>query len=148
QRAPWKSYSQQSTPRRRVRRAGDPGRSGATALSLSDGQLFPATAPRSAREPESYAERPVARLVAETLLQQDAVDVHHHPVVELAPFPVFRLQISFDQLGDLIERKLVSRLLFCRAYGSGQVLQIFANSRYLRFRRRRRPVRGHDVIKI
>jgi len=66
-----------------------------------------------------YACRSSLGLIAEALLQQDAVDVHHHPVVELAPLPVFRPQVGLDQLGDLIERELVSRFLRCCGYGSG-----------------------------
>src|SRR6516164_8307910 len=95
-----------------------------------------------------YACRSSHGLIAEALLQQDAVDVHHHPVVELAPLPVFRPQVRLDQLGDLIERELVSRFLLCCGYGSGQVFKIFANCRDLCFRCRSRSVAGHDAIEV
>ena len=95
-----------------------------------------------------YACRSSPGLIAEALLQQDAIDVHHHPVVELAPLPVFRPQVRLDQLGNLIERELVSRFLFCCGYGSGQVLKIFANCRNLRFRGRSRSMARHNAIEV
>jgi len=74
-------------------------------------------------------------LIAEALLQQDAVYVHDHPVVELAPMSVFRPQVSLDQLRDLVERQRAARFLLCCGYSSGQVFKIFAN------RRVRNPIR-------
>src|SRR5262245_61371295 len=95
-----------------------------------------------------YACRSSPGLIAEALLQQDAVDVHHHPVVELAPLSVFRPQVSLDQLRDLVERQRAARFLLCCGYSSGQVFKIFANRRDLRLWRGSGAMAGHDPIKI
>src|SRR5262245_17626913 len=95
-----------------------------------------------------YACRSSPGPIAEALLQQAAVDAHHPLVAELAPLPGFRPQVRLDQLGDLIERELVSRFLRCCGYGSGQVFKIFANRRDLRFRCRSRSVGGHNAIEV
>src|SRR5437899_463579 len=48
---------------------------------------------------------------SEALFQDDAIDVQHHPGVELAPMPIFWTQIDLDEFGDLIDRVWIADFL-------------------------------------
>src|SRR5262249_10196976 len=104
--------------------------------------------PRSIRE--SLESQPLSGLVLipEALLQQDPIDVEHHPVIELPPLAVLRPELGLDQLRDLLERERAACLLRRVGYCCSQVFKVFAHCRDLRFWGRGRAMTGHDAVEI
>ena len=48
------------------------------------------------------------QLPTDALFKNDAIYIHVHPLVELAPLAVLRPEVVFDVLRDLVERKSAS----------------------------------------